>query len=170
MENQASSKSIILNNGLYFGVVSILIAVVKYGLDMQYTQEYWSGIAGFIAMIAFIVLAVRGFKAQNGGLVSFGKAVKIGIGTAMLGAVISIIYYTIFAFVIEPDFVDKTMDAQRVVYENFGMTESQIEQSIEQGKKYFFVSFYGGALIANLFISAVISLIVGAIMKKTEDY
>lgn len=170
MENQVSSKGIILNNGLYFGVVSILIAVVKYAMDMQYQQEYYSGIVGFLAMIAFIIIAIKQFKAKNNGLVTFGNAVKIGIGTAMFGVVVSIVYYTIFIFFVETDFINKTMEAQRVVYENFGMTESQIEQSIEQGKKYFLLSFYGGALIANLFISAVISLIAAAIMKRTEEY
>ncbi len=169
MENQASSKSVILNYGFYFGVITILISVVKYAMDMQYEQEMYSGIAGFVAMVAIAILAIKKFKTDKGGLIKFGTAVKVGIGSLMVGVLISLIYYTLFIFLVETDFVNKTMEAQRTVYEDFGMTESQIEQSIEQGKKYFFLSFYGGAFIVNLFFSAVVALIAAAIMKKTEE-
>ena len=84
MENQANSKSVILNYGLYLGLATVTISLVKYAMGALYTQEYYSGILGLIFMIAFIVLGLKNYKAANGGLITFGQSVKVGIGVAMI--------------------------------------------------------------------------------------
>ena len=92
MENQANSRSIILNYGLYLGLATVTISLVKYAMGALYTQEYYSGILGLILMIAFLVLGLKNYKAVNGGFITFGQSVKVGIGIAMIASVISIVY------------------------------------------------------------------------------
>ncbi len=170
MENQANSKNIILNYGLYFGGTSILVALIKYASGMQYEQEMYSGIIGILILIAFIVLGIKKFKNDNGGLISFGKAIKIGLGITFIATIIIIIFYALFSMVIEPNFMENTIEMQKVVWaDSFGMTEEQIEGSEATTRKYFYLSLFGGVFIMNLFLGGITSLIAAAVMKKTEE-
>jgi len=170
MENQANSKSVILNYGLYLGLATVTISLVKYAMGALYTQEYYSGILNLIFMIAFIVLGLKNYKAANGGFITFGQSVKVGIGVAMIASVISIVYILLLSNVLEPDFAINSIEAQKVMMEDsFGMTEGQIEEATKNSLDNFFLSLIGGVLIINLFIGGIISLIAGAIMKRTEE-
>ena len=170
MENQTSSKSIILNYGLYMGGASILVSLIKYATGMQYEQEWYSGLIGLIILIAFIILGIKKHKFDNGGFISFGKAIKVGLGITFIATLLIIAYYAIFSMVIEPDFMERTIDAQKVVWaDSFGMTEGQIEESEVNTRKYFYLSLFGGVLIMNLFLGGIISLIAAAVMKKNEE-
>ena len=170
MENQANSRSIILNYGLYLGLATVTISLVKYAMGALYTQEYYSGILNLIFMIAFIVLGLKNYKAANGGFITFGQSVKVGIGVAMIASVISIVYILLLSNVLEPDFAINSIEAQKVMMaDSFGMTEGQIEEATKNSLDNFFLSLIGGVLIINLFIGGIISLIAGAIMKRTEE-
>ena len=170
MENQTSSKGTILNYGLYMGGASILVSLIKYATGMQYEQEWYSGLIGLVILIAFIVLGIKKYKFDNGGFISFGKAVKIGLGITFISTLLIIAYFTIFSMVIEPDFMERTIEAQKIVWaDSFGMTEGQIEDSVENTRKYFYLSLFGGILIMNLFLGGITSLIAGAVMKNNEE-
>ena len=170
MENQANSKSVILNYGLYLGLATVTISLVKYAMGALYTQEYYSGILGLILMIVFLVLGIKNYKADNGGFITFGQSVKVGIGVAMIASVISIVYILLLSNVLEPDFAINSIEAQKVMMaDSFGMTEGQIEEATKNSLDNFFLSLIGGVLIINLFIGGIISLIAGAIMKRTEE-
>ncbi|WP_439128482.1 DUF4199 domain-containing protein [Polaribacter sp.] len=170
MENQANSKNTILNYGVYLGLATVIISLVKYAMGSLYAQEYYSGILGLIFMIAFIVLGIKKYKADNGGFISFGQSVKIGIGIAMISAVINIVYLLLLTNVLEPDFAVNSIEAQKIMMaDSFGMTEGQIEEATKNSLDNFNLSLLGGVLIMNLFIGGIISLIAGAIMKKSEE-
>ncbi len=170
MENQASSKNVILNYGVYLGVASVLIAVVKYAMGALYEQEFISGILGVLILIVFIVLAIKKFRLDNMNLISFGQAVKVGIGTTVIGTLIIIVYYLLFSMAIEPDFKTLSIEAQKAVWaDSFGMTPSQIEEAAKSSQDYFYLSLFGGIFIVNLFLGGITSLIAGAVMKRSEE-
>jgi len=170
MENQSNSKSVILNYGLYLGLATVIISLVKYAMGALYNQEYYSGILGLILTIAFLVLGIKKYKADNGGFLAFGQAVKIGIGVAMISAIINIVYLLLLTNVLEPDFAINTIEAQKIMMaDSFGMTEGQIEEATKNSLDNFNLSLLGGVLIMNLFIGGIISLIAAAIMKKSEE-
>jgi len=170
MENQANSKSVILNYGLYLGIISIFISLIKYATGNLYVTEFYSGIAGIILLIVFVILSIKKFKKDNGGFLTFGQGVKIGIGVSMIATIIVIIYYVLLSTVIEPDFVTNTIEAQKTMFaDSFGMTEGQIEEATKNSEDNFFLSMFGGILIWNLFLGGVTSLIAAATMKKSEE-
>ncbi|WP_299668944.1 DUF4199 domain-containing protein [uncultured Polaribacter sp.] len=170
MENQTNSKSIILNYGLYLGLASVIIALIKYATGNLYVQEYYSGIVGILLLIAFIVLGIKKYKSDNGGFISFGQSVKIGIGLTMIATLIIIAYYFLLSTFIEPDFAANSIEAQKVMLaDSFGMTEGQIEEATKNAGDNFSLNLFGGILIMNLFLGGITSLIAGAIMKKSEE-
>jgi hypothetical protein len=162
MENQVSSKSIILNQGLYLGIVSILINLVVYALG-NHLQPHWSvSILFFVALTGFIVMGMKQFKSGNGGFMSWGEAVKIGVGLTMISAVIVTIYNQIFMNFIEPDLVQQWIDA--------GLSSDQIETSKEMMEKFQgpIITSAAGLLVSAIF-GFIVSAIAGAIMKESAE-
>tara|TARA_R110002049_G_scaffold24588_8_gene86978 strand:+ start:11830 stop:12351 length:522 start_codon:yes stop_codon:yes gene_type:complete len=170
MENQANSKNTILNYGLYLGLATVIISLIKYAMGSLYVQEFYSGIIGLILMIAFVILGIKKYRTDNGGFISFGQSVKIGIGVAMVAAIINIVYLLLLVNFLEPDFAVNSIEAQKVMMaDSFGMTEGQIEEATKNSLENFNLSLLGGVLIINLFVGGIVALIAGAIMKKTEE-
>ena len=170
MENQASSKNVILNYGLYYGIVSVLISVIFYALNMHLEQGIINMLVGFAVMIAFIVLAQKKFRFDNSNILPFWQAVKIGMGTVLIGALITVIYNQIFINFIEPEYMEQMMEIQRQAWRDANMTSDQIEAAENMAKRF------SGPLISSAFIiigaaffSFIFSLITGAIMKRTEE-
>lgn len=170
MENQASSKGIILNYGLYLGLITVLASLVKYATGNLYVTEFYSGIFGVLIVIALVILGIKKFKSTNEDLMTFGQGVKIGIGLTLIGTIIIIAYYFLLSSFIEPDFMANTLEAQKVMFaDSFGMTEGQIEEATKNSKDNFYLSLFGGILVWNLFLGGITSLITAAVVKKNEE-
>lgn len=170
MENQANSKNIILNYGLYLGLIGVFIHLVFYATGNLIKLGWLSGIVGFVAMIALIILGIKKFKSDNGGYLTFGQALKVGVGIAVISAVISTIYTLIFTNVIEPDFQAQMMEVQKQAWIDAGMTDEQIEASEAMANKFNSPVITAPlALVVSAFFGFIISAIAGAIMKRTEE-
>jgi len=170
MENQANSKNIILNYGLYYGLVSVIIGVITYAMGKHLEQGIVSSIIGFVIMILFIVLASKKFKADNGGFMSWGQGVKVGVGTVVIGVIIAIIWQQIFINFIEPDFMTQMAEKTRQALMDAGMNEDQIEAQMEMQKKFqgpLISSALG--IVVGAVLGFIVSAITSAIMKKTEE-
>jgi len=172
MENQANSKSIILNNGLYYGLLLVLTSLIVYALGkhLDPTAGYISLGITAIALIGFPIFGMSTFKKNNGGFMSWGQGLKIGIGIVILGSLISIIYQYIFATVIEPEFYAQVEEVTRKGLLEAGFTEEQVETQVEMQSKF------QGTLIGNAlsllfmaFVGFVVSAIAAAVMKKSEE-
>ena len=170
MENQVSSKSTMLNYGLLLGVSSIFINLVAYALGIHLDQDWRIGTLGFLAMIVIIVLGIRNFKSVNNNLITWGQSVKIGVGIAIVSALLVIIYNLIFMNFIEPEFMNQMMEKQVVAWEELNMTEEQIEASKSMMETFSSPGITSAiGIIAAAFFGFVISAIAGAIMKRTEE-
>lgn len=170
MENQTNSKSIILNYGLYLALVGIFIHLILYATGTLLDYTWVTGVVGFVAMIAFIILGIKKYKTNNGGYLSFGEALKVGVGIAVVSAVISIIYTLIFTNFIDPSFQEQAMELQKQKWLDGGMSEEQIEASVEMAKKFQNPAITSAvSIVVQAFFGFIISAIGGAIMKKTEE-
>ncbi len=172
MENQATSKGIILNNGLYYGLVLIITSLILYALGMHLdpTGGYINlGILA-ISLIAFPIIGMSAFKKSNNGFMSWGEGVKIGVGIVIIGSLISILYQYAFTTFIEPDFFAQVEEVTRKGLVDAGLTEEQIDTQIEMSSKF------QGTLIGNAlgllfmaFLGFVISAIASAVKKESEE-
>ena len=173
MENQASSKNIMLNYGFIYGLVLIITSVVIYAMNLHYDRiGAFTGLAILvISILLFPILGLAKFKRDNMNIMSWGQAVKIGMGIIILGTLINIAYTFLFSEIIEPSYNETILQMQEnelIAAEKF--TPEQIDQQIEISSM-----FQGTVLGASVgilffaFIGFVISAIVGAIMKRTEE-
>ncbi|WKD86990.1 hypothetical protein KCTC32516_02370 [Polaribacter huanghezhanensis] len=170
MENQASSKSIILNYGVYLGIASVLINLVVYATG-DYLKPHWSvSVLSGVLMVAIIVMANKKFKEFNGGFMSWGQSVKIGVGLTVISALIIIVYQQIFSNIIEPEYMQQMMMMQEQTWTDQGMTSEQIDAAKTMMQKFqgpFISSAIG--IVGAAFIGFVVSAIVGAIMKQSAE-
>ncbi len=170
MENQVSSKSIIVNTGIMFGAAGVLVSVVSYAMG-AHLDPHWSVQVISVAMlVGFLVFGIKKFKTANGGFLTFGQAVKVGVGISVLAALVSVVYNYIFTSFIEPDFMNQLIEVQNQKWLDQGMTEEQIEASnaMMEGFQNPLLSSAIG-IIASAFFGFVVSAITGAILKKSPE-
>ena len=173
MENQkSSSKQIMLNHGMILGLVSVLMSVVIYAMGLIYEQDWKVALLSFIIMAVITFMGLKKFKEGNNNLLSLGQALKIGLGIALIGSIIGVLYNQIFINFIEPDFMENMMKVgeQKMLEQNPNMTDEQLE--VAKGMQEKMSSPLIGAafgIIGSLFFGFIISLIEGLILKRTED-
>ena len=171
METQkTSAKKIIINYGVLLGILSVLLGAIIY-ITNSYKDPNWIfSVLGVGILTAVIILAIKAFKKANGGFLTLGEALKVGIGTALIGGLIGAIWTLVLTNVLEPDYMQQVMEVQKEKMLDQGLSEEQIEASAEMMEKFsnplISVAF---SLIGNLFFGFIISLIGGLIMQKKQD-
>ena len=170
MENQTNSKSIILNNGLYLGLTGVIVALILYAIGKSFELQWISNVVGLVATIAFVVLGLKAFKSNNGGFMSWGQGLKIGMGIVMVSAVITVVYTLLFTNVIEPDFQQQAIEYQQQKWLDAGLTQEQIEAFTESSEKFQSPAIVSAMILAiSAFLGFIITAITAAIMKKSEE-
>jgi hypothetical protein len=170
MENQVSSKSFMVNNGVVLGVASVIYSLVIYATG-NHLNPHWSGslITGAI-FIGVIFYGIKQFKEANGGFLTWGEGVKIGVGIAVLGGLIVVIYNYLFMSFIEPDLMNQLMEVQNQAFLDQGMTEEQIEAANEMSQAFQTPGIMAAVGIISYAIGGfIVSAITAAIMKKSEE-
>ncbi|WP_394750605.1 DUF4199 domain-containing protein [Spongiimicrobium salis] len=167
-ENQPKTGKFALNFGLILGAISVVFGVMLFSLDMHYSQDWTIGIINLAITIAVLAVGIVQFKKANNGFITLPEALKVGVGAAAIAAVIALIYGAILANVIDPDFVDKAMEARfSEPVANGTMTSEEAQQAMEAGKSFFWIG-YPIQLIVAVFLGFIISLIVGLVVKKQK--
>ena len=165
----ASVKSIALSYGALLGVVSVLLSVIAYVMNVHLERPWWLTVLSLAAMLLFIVYAVKTFKKDNEGFLSLGEAIKVGLAVALISGIISVIYNYVFMTFIEPDFVSQMMEIseQRMMESNPNMTQEQKEVALSMSEKFMSPAIMTAiGIIVSLFLGFIISLIAGLVMKQ----
>ncbi len=172
MENQNSATKIMLTYGFYIGVLSLIVNLVNYSFGNLFKPHWGVGVVGALIFIGLMVYGIYEYKSKNNGLLKLGQAIKIGLGMALVAAIIGIIYQMILMYVIEPEYMSKMAEFQeQAMYEKFpDMPEEQLEQALEMSKKFSGPGMIVAMSLAmSLFFGLIVSLIAGLIMKKDEN-
>ena len=173
MENQEiTPKQIMLNYGLLLGFASILISVTNYAIGDIYKPHWIVSIIGTIISILFIAMGIKKIKEINNGYLALGEAIKTGLGITLVSAIIFVVYFFVFTNFIETEFYVRMLEVkEQAILEQFpNMPDEQFDATMDIQKKLNGPIFTSGILlIINLLFGLIISLIVGLIMKKTDE-
>jgi hypothetical protein len=173
MENeQKPTNKTALYYGVILGIATILVSVILYALGMHYDQDWKQSTFSILVIAVITFIGIKKFKELNGGLLSLGQAIKTGLGIALIGGIISIIYTFIFINYIEPDFLTKIAEIQeQTMLDRFpDLTDEQIENQMEMMKKFSSPGLIAAiSIVYMLFIGFIASLISGLILKKKEE-
>ncbi|MFC7357046.1 DUF4199 domain-containing protein [Jejudonia soesokkakensis] len=172
METQkASVKKIALSYGLILALLTIGLSVIVYVMGMHTQQPWWQSLTGFLISIGCIVYGIKAFKADNGGFLSLGEALKTGLGIALVAGLLGGLFTLLFVTVIEPDFAIQMMETSRdkMIESNPNMTDEQMDMALSIQEKMMSPGIlFAISIISTLFIGFIISLIAGLIMKVNK--
>ena len=101
---------------------------------------------------------------------TFGQALKIGVGVCLVGGIIGIIFNQIMANVIDPDMMTKAMEFQKnQLLETTSMTVEQVDAQMELGKSFSTPAIQIAiGLVYSLVMGLILSLIPALVLKKQE--
>lgn len=169
-ENQPKTGKFALNFGLLLGGISVIFTFILYTMDMHYQGGVSVLVVSLVLSLAAIILGLTQFKKANNGFMSFGQALKIGVGICLIGGIVSILFNQIIVNVIDPDTMTKAMDYARAqLQETTNMTTDQIDQQLEMQQKFSTpVMQIAFGLLFSLFFGFVLTLIPALVLKKSQ--
>jgi len=166
-----SLKSIIITYGLLLGGISVVFQLMLFFLDMHYKNDTTAGIVSLVIMIGIMLYAFLQYRKSNEGFLSLGEALKMGIGIALVSALIGIVYTQILINVLDPDTMQKQMELsmETLKAENPEIPQEALEtaRSIQE-KMSSPLILTAIQIVFALFFGFIISLIGGLIVKKSR--
>ena len=170
MEESTSIKPVAYSYGGFLALYSILLLVIIYVFNI--TPDNWVvGIINFIITVTIFVMALKAYKAKNGGFLSMTEAIKTGVAVGAVAGLISAIYVFIHYTFIYPEFTEIMRDQTIIKMTEQGLSEAQQEQTLQMTSFTTNPLFYATmSLLSSLFYGFIIALIAGAIMKQKRPY
>ncbi|NMH88942.1 DUF4199 domain-containing protein [Flavivirga algicola] len=166
-------KNTVIKYGLYgflTGMVCFLAAILL-GKNLSYSTQEIIGYASMVVSLSFIFFGIKHYRdRENGGVISLGKAIGIGILIAMLvGIGVGIADY-IYTTIINPNFASeylettlKTMEAS-MSPEEFQAKKAELTKQMDDYGSSGFMAFL--MFFTVVLIGFVISLISGLILQR----
>ena len=157
--------------GLLNGALAIVWQLLMYitGLNRNADAQLIN-ILSIAITIILMYLAVKDFRQDVGkGWIKFGKAFNISFMVGLIGGLISTTFYFIYISFIDKDFIDYQKKLQYDKMYEKGMSEEMVEKAMKQAETFMTpqMQFIFG-LIFTLILSALLALVISAIMKKAN--
>lgn len=173
MENQKNqTQQLIINYGLILGFLTIIHGVIRYAMGKHLENDWTTSLVGFILMLAVIGYSIYLFKQANEGFLTISQGLKIGVGIALVGGIISVIYTFIFTTYIEPDFANQILilSEQQILEKYPDFSDEQVEAALSMTKKFTTPGAMAAmGIMASLFFGFIVSLIVSLFMRKSQE-
>lgn len=166
------SPVVLKNTSVKFGIIGgmscILVSVGLFLTNMQF--ENWARWLGVVVLILVVILGIRTIAEENKNkIIPFGSLFGGGMLITLIIALMSILYFFLYLNFIETDFTRKVLEISRQQMAEKGLSEEQIEKSLEMAKTFtspWIMAVF--ALLGNLFFGALASLMGAAIYKKEK--
>ncbi|MES2328746.1 MAG: DUF4199 domain-containing protein [Bacteroidota bacterium] len=168
-------KKVVLVYGIIAGV--IVTAMMAFSTGYYCAKGDFEGgmIYGYSAMIiafAMIFVGVKSFRdKQNGGVINFGKAFKIGLFISLIASTIYVIGWLINYYCFIPDFMDKYAAVMIAKAKSSGISAAELAkksadmaQMREWYKNPLFVILM--TYIEILPVGVVVTLITALVLKR----
>ncbi|SDD31651.1 Protein of unknown function [Mucilaginibacter pineti] len=170
-------KKNVLTFGLIAGLI-VTIVMVTTSL-MLYTANYecnmYVGYASMIIAFSMIFVAVKNYRDKyNGGMVSFGKALLIGLYVTLIASTVYVVAWLIDYHFFVPDFMDKYAEHVIQATKTSGASAQEVAKQVKEMGAY--KEMYKNPVFIILLtymeilpVGLVITLITALILKRNPD-
>lgn len=175
MENQevesATNQHAIKWGGI-LGLVSIIITLIVYIIDITLLAKSAVGIIIFVVYLAALIYAGRDYRSKLGGYMSFGKAFIHAFVVLVVAGFIGAVFNYLLFNVIDPDIVPVLVEAQMEnamkAMEAFGgASNTEMIDGMADGiREGYTLTGQAMGFLWSLIVYAIGALIVGAINQK----
>ena len=162
-----SPTSVGMRYGLLTGLVSIIIS---FGLFATHMEQSPLRFVSFLVLLGGMVLAMRYYKENNQGFMSFGEGVGIGAVLSAAVGVLSAIFSYVYMNFVDPEVVSRLMDKARADMEaRGGLSDEQIDQAMSMSGKFMNGPIMMIAVVlGSVFFGVLLALIVSAFVKHAK--
>ena len=176
MENNVSPAKSGISYGVLYGVIMVLEFVIMYVIGMKSLVNTSFGVivnvANYLVLpLIFIYIGCNHYKNKiNGGYISFGQCLKVGVSIALVAAIIYAGFSVIFNLIF-PEFIDEMVAISKtaMLKENPEMTSEQLEIGLSMMKKFSNpLIVFPVTLAMYSFLGLIYSLIIGAVVKNNK--
>jgi len=159
---------VVLNFAALYAIISILFLIFQ---PKNMNSSSTTSVLGFVSLILFIsipIVAIRTYKKQ-GGQISLGKAIKIGVLIGLFGGFITAVYSVIYYQFINPSGIDETLEISRQVLEKSGKySEEMIEKQMQLTRDYFLPFLFIGQIFSGV-LYGLIGGVIGGLFFKPKN-
>jgi hypothetical protein len=149
---------------LIAGIVIVLSMVLM--LFSKGTQQPGGGWASYLIIIGGLIYFINQYGKSNNYHLGFGDLFSYGFKATAVYTVLFVGFLILFS-VLFPDFKANAIESARTQMENQkGISEDQLEKSIQMVEKYFWIFAIGGTMLGFVIVGAIGSLLGAAITKK----
>jgi hypothetical protein len=171
-----SPRPTAIRYGLIAGLVLIVLSVLYNVTGMiDYTGQNSNVIPNILnwgTIIAALVLAIKHHRDNElGGFISLGRCVGLGSLTSLVIGVISGIFGVLYFTVIDPGLKGEILSQLQEQFEEQGLDENAIDMAMSWTENMFSpLGLFLMTSLSTLLGGVILSLIIGAIMKKTPPH
>ena len=116
-----------------------------------------------------MVYAMREFKAENSGYMSYGQGLGIGTLIAAISGLLNSTFTMFYTQFIDTNLMKKALETAREDMERRGMSDDQIDAGMQFSEKMMSPGIlFAMGIFFSIFIGFIISLIVAAILRRNR--
>jgi hypothetical protein len=168
-------------NVIVFGLISGLIVSVLMIIGMAWCYESGNhsmilGYASMLLAFSLIFVAVKNYRDKyNNGVISFGKAFKIGLYISFIASTMYVLAWLIDYYLFMPDFMDKYVAHEIQKTQSSGASAADIAAKVKEISymKRMYSSFIWVVLFTYMEIlpvGLIVSVIAALILKRKVKY
>jgi len=170
-------KKTILRYGFIAGLVAPIIMLLSLLFGVDHLDSIWGmviGYAGMIIAFSFIFVAIVKYRDQiNNGVISFGRALLIGLAISLIASTMYVAAWMIEYKYVFPDFMDKYAAKELVKMKNDGASETEIQKASTEMAEFKEMYKNPGVRIAFTYaeilpIGIFASLLAAAILRRKK--
>ena len=178
VENQAGEpiakvKTSLVNHafryGLYTAAAFVLFSLLLYSFDVSRTG--WVNYLSFIILIVGIIIAAIAYRDKiNGGFLSYGRCLSIGVLISLVVGIVMAIYSYVFSSFFDPGALDKLLEVSEQEMIKRGMSDEEIDLAMPFTEKMMSPVFLSiSSLLSMVLYGTVFSLITSIFIKKEDN-
>ncbi|WP_247233657.1 DUF4199 domain-containing protein [Telluribacter sp. SYSU D00476] len=167
MQENVSSARVALKYGVITAVAVIVYSTVINVSGLAQNRALAS--LSFFILIGGIVWAMKDYREQSGGFMTYGEGLSTGSLVAAIVGVLAATFTMFYMEFIDTTIMQQSLDRAREEMEGRGLDDAQIDQAMAISQKFMSpgIMFFTG-VITYLIIGFIISLVVAAVMRKTR--
>jgi hypothetical protein len=170
-------KQTILRYGLYSSAFIILFFLgtwMIFGSDEEnYALQEVLGYAGIILALSFVFVGIRYYRNEvNGGNLSFGEGMKLGLMTSLIPALAFGIFDVLYVLYLNPEFMDKYYGRmQQQMQQKMSAADYQAWLKQMESEKELFnnPAFQFLIMALTVFIIGVIITVISTLVLKRKN-
>ncbi len=165
-----------VKHGVILGVISIVIVVLCYVVDLSMLATFKFLIFILLVGLGYVIYSGINYRGEIGGYMPYGKALQHGFLVLAISGLVSTIFNLLLYNVIDPDMPQKLTDAiianTEEMMASFGAPQDTIDQQIATMRTEMVNNFGVFGLIKSYLMAliwyAIIALITSLFVRKNE--